>query len=140
MLGVFSKNKASRAQNRHNLHGTYLEFICIPHPFAEPQVQDEVKVDVREQRRYNGPLGRAFFRGPHQTILHDTAFKHPDEQSDDPLIGDAMPQKLDQPLTSASNRWLSLFCWIVRPRASKHWCWLRHGRYRLIPEIEQTEG
>ena len=68
------------------------------HPFAEPQVQHVMKVDVREQRRYNGPLGRAFFRGPHQALFHDTAFKHPDDQSDDPLICDAVPQKLDHPL------------------------------------------
>jgi hypothetical protein len=43
-------------------------------------------------------LRRSSLAGPRQSILHDTAFEHPDYQADHPLVSDAMPQKLDQPL------------------------------------------
>src|SRR5512143_1138005 len=62
---------------------------------SEPQVQHIMQVDIRQQRRQNGPLGGAFFTDLHHPIFHDPTLEHPDDQPDHPLVSNSIPQKLD---------------------------------------------
>jgi hypothetical protein len=68
------------------------------HPSAEPQVQHVVQVDIRQRRRKDRPLRGAFLSGPDQSVFHNAAFQHTDNQSDHTLVPDSMSQKFDHPL------------------------------------------
>ena len=57
-----------------------------------------MQVDVRQQWRQVSALRHALIARLHQAVFHDSAFQHPHYQPQHALVGDAVSQKLLQPL------------------------------------------
>ena len=97
---------------------------------------DVMQVDVREQRRYNGSLGRAFFRARRRapsimTLLSIRMISRMTRSS--PMrCGETGPSTRDDPvkklLTSASSTWLTLSAGSYA-RVPKTLVLMRSGRY-----------
>src|SRR5262249_42331697 len=66
-------------------------------PPLNPQVQDIVQVDIRQQRRYRRPLRRAFLIRSPFPVLNDSRSQPLTNQPQDPPVRDPMLEKLPQP-------------------------------------------
>jgi len=108
------------------------------YPPAEPQVQHVVQVDVRQQwgqdRTLRGPFLVAWTSPSSMMPLLSIRMISLMTRSSPircrrNLIIHAWLSLSKNLLISASTTWLTFFCCIVRPSASKHMCGLRPGRY-----------
>src|ERR1700723_3540773 len=68
-----------------------------PSPLLHPKIKRIMQTDVGQQRRYRRPLWRAHIRGHAFALFHDPRFQPFLDEPQDPLIRNAMLDKLDQP-------------------------------------------
>src|SRR5215470_20245288 len=66
-------------------------------PPLNPQVQNIVQVDIRQQRRYRCPLWRAFLIRRPFPVLDDSGSQPLPDQPQDPFVRDPVLQELPQP-------------------------------------------
>src|SRR6202023_1724594 len=69
-----------------------------PSPAFGPEVEDVMKIYVREQRRNHRTLPRPFFLNRHDPVFKDAGSQPFLDEPDDALVADPMLQEADNPL------------------------------------------
>jgi hypothetical protein len=65
-----------------------------------PEIEHVVQVDVRQQGRDDGPLGRAFGTDAQFSVFQDPGPEPLAHQPEDALVADPVLQETDQPLVA----------------------------------------